>query len=358
MKLTYEQLQIMPKVELHLHLDGSVRPQTLVDLANKQKQNLPTNDPVKLKTYMMAPEPCEHLNQYLETFDFVLPFMQTVDALERVAYELVEQCAEQNVKYVEVRFAPQLHREQGLSVHEVYEHVYTGLHKGEQEYGVVARMIGICLRGHSIEQNKEVVEAAKSFFGKGLVAVDLAGAEALYPPELYDDVFHIAKEAGMPITIHAGEAGGAENVSYSVHHLGAARIGHGVRLKENKTILNDIKYHNIPLELCPISNLQTKAIQAWEDYPLLQYMNDGLIVTVNTDNLTVSNTTLTKELWTLQEKLGLTAQHILMLQHNAVNAIFLEEAERESFTQKFMNELQNWSQSLSNHNMERNNIMS
>lgn len=346
MQLTYEQLQQMPKVELHLHLDGSVLPQTLVDLAKQQQKSLPTEQISELSAYMTAPEPCEDLNQYLRTFDFVLPFMQTTEALERVAYEIVEQCAEHSVNYVEVRFAPQLHVQQGLSVADTYRHVLTGLKKGEQKFGVIARMIGICLRGHSAEQNMAVVEEAEAFVGKGLVAVDLAGAEALYPPELYENIFKRAQQLSIPITIHAGEAGGAENVAYSVQQLGATRIGHGVRLNEDAQLFNDINKLQIPLEFCPISNLQTKAINNWSEYPLLDYIKAGIPVTINTDNLTVSNTNLTKELLTIQTKLGVTLDQLMRLQKNAIEAVFLEQPFKQQFVEQQLDRLKQWQQQL------------
>lgn len=342
MTLTYEQLQQMPKVELHLHLDGSILPATLIELAAEQNMSLPTTDVSQLLSYMTVPEQCEDLNQYLSTFDFVLPFTQTANALERIAFEIVQQCAGQNVRYVEVRFAPQLHVNKGLTVADAYRHVIAGLQRGEQQFNVVARCIGICLRGHSSEQNMEVVEEAAAFIGKGLVAVDLAGAEALYPPSLYREIFEKAGQLNLPITIHAGEAGGAQNIDVSVHELGASRIGHGVRLQEDANIFNDINNFHIPLEFCPISNLQTKAIEGWEQYPLVQYMNAGIIVTVNTDNLTVSNTNLTKEFWTLQQELSLSFEQIVQLQYNAVHAVFLEQSAKAAFIEKMEDELKRW----------------
>ncbi|MCR8656359.1 adenosine deaminase [Paenibacillus endoradicis] len=342
MTLTYEQLQQMPKVELHLHLDGSILPATLIELASQQNMSLPTTDVSQLLSYMIVPAQCEDLNQYLSTFDFVLPFTQTANALERIAYEVVQQCAEQNVRYVEVRFAPQLHVNKGLTVADTYRHVIAGLQRGEQQFNVVARCIGICLRGHSAEHNMEVVEEAAAFINKGLVAVDLAGAEAMYPPMLYRDIFDKAQHLNLPITIHAGEAGGAQNVDVSVHELGATRIGHGVRIQEDSNIFNDINNLQIPLEFCPISNLQTKAIESWEKYPLVHYLNSGIIVTVNTDNLTVSNTNLTKELWTLQHKLSLSLEQLLQLQYNATHAVFLEQSLKVAFIEKMEEELKCW----------------
>lgn len=193
----------------------------------------------------------------------------------------------------------------------------------------------------------EVVEEAAAFINKGLVAVDLAGAEALYPPSLYREIFVRAGQLKLPITIHAGEAGGARNIDLSVHELGASRIGHGVRLQEVSDIFNDINNLRIPLEFCPSSNLQTKAIASWAEYPLVDYLNAGIIVTVNTDNLTVSNTSLTKELWILQQKLSLSLEQIVQLQHYAIHAIFLEQSVKDSFVKKMEAELNDWKATIS-----------
>lgn len=337
-----EAIKQLPKIELHVHLDGSVLPKTLIQLAKAQHKSLPVYEEQALLSYMQVEEDCKSLNEYLSTFDFVLPFLQTKEALKTVAYELVAQCAQYEVKYVEVRFAPHLHTNEGLTINEIYEAVIEGLQQGEQQFNIVARCIGIILRGHDKQKQMETIEVASQYLGKGLVAVDLAGAEALYPPELYIEPFNKAKQLNIPITIHAGEAGGANNIKTSVQALHASRIGHGVRLEEDVNIFNDINKLQIPLEFCPISNIQTKAVLSWEHYPLKQYLQQGINITVNTDNLTVSNTNLTKELAILVEKFNLTFEQLAVLQLNAVNSIFLEEEKKLHFQQLFKNELEVW----------------
>lgn len=341
-----EAIKQLPKIELHVHLDGSVLPATLIQLARKQGKTLPTYDEQELLSFMQVEEQCESLNEYLSTFDFVLPFLQTEEALELVAYELVAQCAVHNVKYVEVRFAPHLHTNEGLSIAQIYEAVIKGLHRGEQTFNIVARCIGIILRGHDEAKQAETVEMAKPFLNKGLVAVDLAGAEALFPPALYTKPFNLAKQLNIPITIHAGEAGGAENIWTSIQQLHATRIGHGVRLQEDDTIFNDVKQMQIPLEFCPISNIQTKAVEGWEQYPIKDYMEKGIMITVNTDNLTVSNTNLTKELSTLVERFNLSLEELASLQLNALHSIFLEQESRPHFQDRFLLELELWKNSF------------
>lgn len=332
--ISQDWLKMMPKVDLHLHLDGSIKPETIMALARKSGVSLPANSVEELLPYMKADKGCLSLTQYLEKFDFVSPFLQTAEALELAAFEVVEQAAEHRCLYIEVRFAPQLHTRSGLNADEVIAAVIAGLNRGEASFGVKARCIAICLRGHTGEMNLEVVKAAARYMGHGLVAIDLAGAEAAYPAELYSEEFRLARELGLPATIHAGEAAGAESVREAVLGLNARRIGHGIRMRDNSEVMSLIAELNIPLELCPVSNLQTKAVESWEDYPLRYYMDRGITVTVNTDNLTVSDTTITKEYSELCEHFRLSAEELCGLVMNGVKSAFLPEGEKEELMKK------------------------
>ncbi|REK76610.1 adenosine deaminase [Paenibacillus paeoniae] len=332
----------LPKVDLHLHLDGSVKPETVIDLAREIGEELPAEEPSQLLPYMQVEGECKSLTEYLNKFHFVGQFLHTPSSLERTAYEVVEQASAQNCIYIEVRFAPQLHRKLGLSVEDAIQYVLRGLQQGERDFGVMARCIVICLRGHSEELNREVIRAASLYRGKGIVAVDLAGAEAAYPPELYRDIFPMARERGLPITIHAGEAAGAASVRTAVELLGASRIGHGVRMREDAGIVELIRRKRIPLELCPISNLQTKAVQDLESYPIREYFDLGIPVTINTDNLTVSNTTITKEYELLYDKLGFSEEEIGRIALYGAEAAFLQGTEKKELLDRFGNQLALW----------------
>ncbi|WP_036718700.1 adenosine deaminase [Paenibacillus harenae] len=332
-------LSKLPKVELHVHLDGSLKPETVKELAIEQNEPLPIESDEELLSCMRADEHCADLKQYLSTFSFVLPYLQTARALERVAYELIEQAAGQRVKYIEVRFAPQLHLQKGLSVREVIQHVIDGLKRGESTFGTIARAIVICMRSHSDEMNRAVIREAAGFRGRGVVAVDLAGDEASFPPGLFRGLFAEARQLGLNITIHAGEAAGADNVLEAIKGLGALRIGHGVRMLEDPAVIRLVKERRIPLEMCPLSNIQTKAVAGWEAYPIRRYMEEGIIVTVNTDNMTVSGTTLTKEYELLAEQLGFTPDEIAQIIRNGVKAAFLEEEEKRLLIQSVEQEL-------------------
>lgn len=338
----YSRLKRMPKVDLHVHLDGSMLPETLIELARLSGSDLPAWDAESLLPYMRVEGECESLSQYLEKFSFVCAHLQSEHALERVAYELVKQFAEHNCRYIEVRYAPELHREQGLSVDETIQGVLRGLAAGERDFGVMARCIIICLRGHSHERNVEVIRAAARYHGQGVVAVDLAGSEAEYPPELYEAEFQLAREMGLPVTIHAGEAAGAESVATAVEKLGAARIGHGVRIQGDPEVTELIRSRGIPLEMCPISNMQTKAASGWDVYPLRAFFDAGILVTVNTDNLTVSDTTITKEYAALREHLAFTDAELAVIVMNGARAALLEEEAKQVLCDRLAEELQDW----------------
>ncbi|WP_309118298.1 adenosine deaminase [Paenibacillus sp.] len=318
----------LPKVDLHLHLDGSVKPETIVDLANEDGIELLDTDKETISSLMQVKGQCASLEEYLGKFLFVGRFLHTPNALERVAYELVEQASEQNCKYIEVRFGPQLHRERGLSAVEVVHAVIEGLRRGEETFGVKARAIAACLRSHSDASNREVIEAAAEYLGRGIVAVDLAGDEASFPAERFADVFRHARRRDIPITIHAGEAAGPKNIYDAVTKLGASRIGHGVRLREDADVLRLVRERRIPLEMCPVSNIQTKASPGWFAYPIRDYFDQELMVTVNTDNLTVSDTNLGKEYAMLQEHFAFRPQELKRLILNGVDAAFLPDAEK------------------------------
>lgn len=329
--ITKETMRIikgLPKVDLHVHLDGSVHPQTVLELAKKQQITLPKTTLIELKPYLEVNDACSDLSEYLNKFNLVAKVLHTKEALERVAYELVARAKEQNYKYIEVRFGPQLHRDNGLSVSEVMESVIKGLTKGELTYRVKARAIACCMRHQSTDMNKEVIRAAGTFLGKGLVGVDLAGDESAYPTHLFRDVFALANQYELPVTIHAGEASGADNIKEAILNLGASRIGHGVRLKDDEKLFKKVVAQQIPLEMCPISNIQTKAADSWETYPIRDYFDQGVKVTVHTDNITVSNTTLSKEFAVLMEHFNFSIVELNQLTMNAIDASFLDYNEK------------------------------
>lgn len=277
-------------IDLHLHLDGSMTASYLLRQAKLQGIELLTDKEEELWDYLKVPMDCEDLNEYLRKFDLPLQLMQTKEALTEGVADLCNRLKEQGLSYAEIRFAPQLHTQKGLTQQEVVEAVIKGL---IQEEDFSAYLILCCMRMADNEaENLETVRLGSKYLGKGVVAVDLAGAEAVFPTENFEAVFKEARENKLPFTIHAGEAAGAESIWKAIE-FGAKRIGHGLHCLEDDKLVDYLREHQIPLELCPISNLQTKAVVG--KYPLKELLEIGLCVTINTDNMTVSDTTLEKE---------------------------------------------------------------
>lgn len=327
-------------VDLHLHLDGSLPQDIVRKLAAQQDIPLEMSD-AELKKVLTVPLECKDLNEYLTKFDFPLKLMQTEEALEESIYSLLCRLDRQGLMYCEVRFAPQLHTRQGLSQEQVVKAVLRGLAKVEEssEYTIRAGIILCCMRGDDNEvANSATVELAGKYLGKGVCGVDLAGAEALYPTMQFAELFERARELKIPITIHAGEAAGAESVEQAVN-MGAVRIGHGIHAIEDKRVLELLRKYNIMLELCPTSNLNTKAVGSLKEYPIMEFIQSGVEVTVNTDNMTVSDTTIQKEFERLKEVFEIKDDLYKQLLYNSVEAAFTTEAVKEQLRERIEREL-------------------
>ena len=284
----------IPKAELHCHLDGSLSLPTLQKLLNRT--DLTEAD-------VQAPARCRDLAQYLEKFDLPLQGLQTAENLQTAVHDLVLDMHSENVVYAEIRFAPLLHTQQGLTPEAVIENLLTGIRQAENQTdgSIRAHLIVCAMRHHSPEQNMRALRAAlgnRSSVSQntpGVCAFDLAGDEAAYPAHQFADLFAAARAEGLPFTIHAGECGSCQNVIDSVA-FGAARLGHGIALMQDAALIKELAQKGIGIEMCPTSNLQTGAIARWTDYPLRAFADAGIAVSVNTDNRTVSCTTLTREL--------------------------------------------------------------
>ena len=291
-------------IELHLHLDGSLRPETVWELAKKQNIKLPANTVDEVRDQMQVPEDCRTLEEYLTRFDLPLLVLQTREALERAAFELTEDLAKEGVTYAEIRFAPQLSIKGGMT------QIRVGL-------------ILCCMRGEDNEEwNLQTVEAAKKYLGDVVCAVDIAGAESLYPTERFAPVFEKVREYGLPSTIHAGEAAGPESMKTALA-FGAKRIGHGVAAVEDPELVRRLIEEQITLEVCVTSNYQTKVVPSIEAHPIRRLFNAGVRVTVNSDNRTVSNTNVRKELDILRNVFGFKEQEIEKMEEYAWEARFL-----------------------------------
>ena len=319
-------------IDLHLHLDGSLSPELVRKLAHLQKITLPAEDPKALEDFLSVPQDCDSLNQYLRCFDLPVAVLQSAEALTMAVQDLAFRLERQGLLYAEMRFAPSQHTKQGLTQAQAVEAAVAGLPKnGKVGDTFSAQLILCCMRGGEEAANRETVDVAARYLGQGVCAVDLAGAEALYPTENYGDLFAYARSLGVPFTLHAGEAAGPESIWKAVE-LGARRIGHGVRAKEDPQLVARLAEKQIPLELCPTSNLQTKAVADLEDFPIRDYLEQGLIVTVNTDNMTVSHTTIWQEFQLLRSQ-GLTDSEYRAVLRNSAAAAFLSQQDKGKLLQ-------------------------
>lgn len=326
--MTSEELKKMPKVELHCHLDGSLSQEYLEERLGR---------PVS-RQEMSVSDDCQSLAEYLEKFALPCSCLMDEEGLETAGMDILKTMRKENVIYAEIRFAPMLSVTDDMDCRQVIAALLRGLEKGKQKHGVSYNVITCLMRHHTVEQNLSVLEAAKDFLGKGVCAADLAGAEAVYPMSQFMDLFAKAEEMGIPFTIHAGECGSVENILNSVK-AGAARIGHGIAMRGDKELQRFIKEKEIGIEMCPISNLQTKSVKSPLEYPIREFLEEGLLVTVNTDNRTVSSSSLTKELEFIQQTYGVSDQQIIQIMKNAIKTSFLPKEEKEKLLWHFINNL-------------------
>lgn len=294
-KLTKELIHKLPKTDLHVHLDGSVRINTILELAKEQGISLPTSDAKELSELIVCGEHTSSLEDYLRGFGIVNLVLQTKAALRRVAYELAEDAAGENIRYMEVRYSPILHTEKGLKLAEISQAVIDGLKDAERDFRIKTGVIICGIRNMDPITSLKLAELAIAFKNKGVIGFDLAGGEYNHPAKDHKEAFDLALRNNLNITIHAGEAYGPESIHQALHYCGTHRIGHGTRLVEDGDLLNYVNDHRIPLEICIKSNYHTKAVQDLNNHPIDFYISYGLRITINTDNRTISDTTLTDE---------------------------------------------------------------
>ncbi len=332
----FEQL---PKTDLHVHLDGSLRLETIIALAAEYKVELPSTKPAELAAAMNLGKNCGSLVEYLKAFDVTLRVLQHEDALFRVAYELAEDAAKENVRYMEVRYAPMLHTRKGLKLTSVVEAVIGGLRQAQEVYGIEANVIICGIRNVAPDSSLEMAELAVAYKGRGVVGFDLAGAEYDHPAKHHRRAFQLVRDNNINVTIHAGEAYGPESIAQAIHVCGAHRIGHGCRLRENGDLLHYVNDHRMPLECCPSSNVQTGAVKSLASHPLKFYKDLGLRVTVNTDNRLVTDTTVSRELWLAHTEMGMTLSDIKSLIVAGFKSSFLPFHIKQSYLRQLSQDL-------------------
>lgn len=333
----------LPKTDLHVHLDGSLRLDTILDLADKDGIDLPGKTPAELKAAMHLGENTGSLVEYLKAFDVTLKVLQNEDALVRAARELGEDAAKENVRYMEVRYAPMLHTQKGLRLTAVVEAVIEGLREAKDRTGIESNLILCGIRNISPESSLEMAQLAVAYKGRGVVAFDLAGAEYDYPPKHHLPAFQLVRDNNINVTIHAGEAYGPASIHQAIHQCGAHRIGHGCRLREDGDLLHYVNDHRIALECCPSSNVQTGAVRDLASHPLKLYHDLGIRVTINTDNRLITDTTVSKELWLCHTQMNMTVAEVKHMILNGFKATFMPFHLKQALLRRINKELAQFS---------------
>ncbi len=340
MEMNLDYFRRLPKAELHCHLDGSLRVETIIDLAVRQKVELPTRNADELKTMLTIGDRSVSLEEYIDRFQLPLNILQTPEALERAAYELAEDAWDDGVRYLEVRYSPILHTRQGMTEAESIVAVKRGLNQAEDNLGLRTGIILCGIRNISPEVSLRLADLAVQFKNKGVVGFDLAGVEENFPAKYHQESFFLILKNNINTTLHAGEAFGPESIHQAIHYCGAHRIGHGTRLMEDQDLMHYVNDHRIALEMCLTSNIHTKSVRSLKEHPFKYYFDQGIRVTLNTDNRLVSDTTLSREYMIASETFGLSLNDFHDIVINGFKSGFISHQERCEVIGEVLDELE------------------
>jgi adenosine deaminase len=333
-----ELLRLLPKAELHCHLDGSLRPETMLELGRELGKPMPATDAASLREFMHVDD-ARHLEDYLERFGITLSVMQTEPALERIAFELSEDAAADGVRYIEVRYAPVLNTREGLTLEQAVEAPLRGLARAEHEHGVVGRVIVCALRNMPLSVSQELAELAVAYRHHGVVGFDLAGGEVGNPARFHAAAFEYARSHDLACTCHAGEGDDASSVREAIHVCNVHRVGHATRLIEDTSLTDYCNDRRIPLEICLTSNVQTRVVRSYATHPFREYFQRGLNVVLNTDNRLMSATTLTDEYMHAAQSLDFTFDELARVAMNGFESAFLPHPERTALAARASTEI-------------------
>jgi adenosine deaminase len=327
--MDYRWIRELPKFDLHVHLDGSMSPSTVIELANALPPDRRFPSDLDLRKALIPPQHCT-LEQYLRAFSITVGVLQSETALERAAYELCEDAARENVIYMEIRFAPLLHVQQGLSPNQVVEAVLAGMHRAEEVYPIRTGLILCGMKHEPPARSIQTARLAAEYLEKGVVAFDLAGPENGFPPALHHQAVEIARKSDLQVTIHAGEGCCPAHIREAID-LGAERIGHGVYLYQDPETEGIVRERKVPLEVCPTSNLQISGVMdSYSEHPFKRYLDEGIPVTINTDNRLMSQIDVTHELQQMIDAFSLSRDQVKDILLNSANAAFAPEEVRNS----------------------------
>jgi adenosine deaminase len=329
-----------PKVDLHLHLDGSMLPESAWEMAAERGIRLPADTLEDFRQFIVVTADCRSVNEYLKRFEMPLQILQDEAALERTAYELVCLLAGQGLRYAEIRFAPQLHLRKKLTQRDAVEAVLRGVHRGMGEHpaidiGVI--LCAMCIGDYRLNmaENLQTVREAARALHEGVVAIDLAGAEGVTPLSGFAPVFELAKELGVPFTCHAGDSQGPETVETALN-FGSRRIGHGHHIFENRALCARAIRDGVTLEVCPTSNIQCSTRPSYEEHPLKKLIDMGVSCTINTDNMILSDIDLDKEYDRCIDQMGLSLQDVIRCNINSVRAAFLAPEKKAKLIEELL----------------------
>lgn len=304
-----------PKIDLHCHLDGSLALKSMSEILGREV----------CQEEIQVSDNCTSLAEYLQKFDLPISCIQTEMGLKKSAKDFLLGLQKDNVKYVEARFAPFFSCGEGLSYRQVMESVLEGLKEASEETGILYQVIACNMRHLDENINIRMMRECREFLGEGLCAIDLAGDEKSMPNAMFGNLFAEAKKLDYTYTIHAGECGSVQSILDAVD-MGAKRIGHGIAMMENTEVQKILASKRVGVEMCPISNYQTKALQPGDSYPIREFAKMGVLATINTDNRTVSNTSITREMEFLNDRFGIMEEELYQYQMNAVDAAFCDDA--------------------------------
>jgi adenosine deaminase len=316
----------MPKAELHLHIEGAIPPETLLELARRTETNpsLKTLDDLRDKlTYT-------DFGHFIELWTWMTTLIRNVTDFEQIAYAALGSLSAQNVKYVEASYSPGDYWRQGFSITDITQSLIRGRDRALEDFGIRCQFIIDLIRDHGPERSKLYLDAATPYLGRGIVGVGLGGSEQEFPPDPYASLFQEAKRRGFGLTAHAGEAAGAESVWAALDTLGVDRVGHATRAREDPELVSVLRNRRIPLEVCLTSNVRTGVCQSLEAHPIDEYFRSGLMVTINSDDPTMFNTSIIEEYSLLVLRLGFTWEDLKQLSRNSIEASFLSDPEKVS----------------------------